>query len=108
MELDKRDLKTIQKLHELDQETLALTKWLTDKYRNRYVTITRGWRKGEKGARAIITNGIFYNGSFLFLCMAVNKKDEIINGDAWTREYRPISDIEFVVSSKQSKGVTHA
>jgi hypothetical protein len=94
---DKRDLKTLQKLHELDQETLALSKWLTDKYRNRYVTIMRGWRKGEKGAKAIITGGCFHNGSFLFLCMAVNKKDEIINGDAWTRGYRPFSDIELIV-----------
>lgn len=96
MQPDKRDLKTLQKLRGLEQETLALSKWLTDKYRNRYVTISRGRRKGEKGAKAIITGGCFRNGGFYFLCMAVNKKDEIINGDAWTREYRPFSDIDLL------------
>jgi hypothetical protein len=94
MDLDSDDTDAIQKMHALDQEILHLSKAVIDKHRNKYVRITRGWRKGEKGAKAIITDGGFINGCMYFLCMAVTKKDKIINGDAWTREYRPASDFE--------------
>ena len=99
----KEDEVILQKMHKLDQEIMALTKQLTDKYRDKYAQINVGWRKKERGAKVRITGGHFQFGRFLFLCMAVNKKDEIINGDAWTREYRPFSHIDLLPTTQQPK-----
>lgn len=96
MELDKQDLKVANILHELDQSTLNEIKHFQKKYVGRYVTITRDWRKGAKGSRAVIDSVIFSDGRILFLCMAVNSKNEKINGDAWTREFRPCEDFELI------------
>lgn len=103
MNLDANDTKAVQQMLDLDQQILHLSTSIVDKYRNKYVTITKGWRKGEKGAKAIITGGMFYHGEMLFLCMVVNKKDQIINRDAWTRKYRPASSFELITTHPQGE-----
>ncbi len=104
---DKGDFVVCAKLHTLDQEVNAQVKHFQSKYVGKYVRILSGWRKGEKGAMAVIHSVVFHHGQLLFLCMVVNKRLEIINRDAWTRTYRPSTDFELVANQPTKQEQTN-
>lgn len=104
MQFDTDDKAVEAEMQNLDRTIQEKLIHFREKYVGKMVRIVRGWRVGEKGAKAIIDGVIFYNGEVWFLCMATNRRGEKINGDAWTREYRPVEDFELLAEGNTRNG----
>lgn len=90
------DAQIAEEIHRLDQDILYKLQHFRDKYIGKKVRLTKGWRKREKGSLAVIDSVIFHESRVLFLCMVINRAGERVNGDAYTREFRPFTDFELI------------
>lgn len=104
MELTEEEKSICQKCHALTRQANESLDPLRKKYVGAKVVLTKGWRKGEKGSKAVITEVTEYYGEVLFLCMVINKKGEIVNGDAYTREYREATDFDIANLPEELRG----